>query len=373
MSKTVRISTYRPALANCHKLVLLKEPQAKYKIELQKLVSAQLYQPKAVKKFADKSITDSIDLSARLSQVCAKQASAIVRSIQEKVRLAQKAHNKQKYQQEILAKWNTQSLLVDVKSVNIELDSRFVDIQPNKTGKISTHWIKITSFPKGSYLIPFTPTRHMIKLMSAGYQLQTNHIRVNSDGSLGIYFEKQTSLRTTGAVIGVDMGRNKIISCSNGSTETTHCTGTCTKKILDKIARRKQGSAGHAKARSELRNQINYSIKHDVPWNQISQLVIEDLSDIKQGNKWGRRHQFWTVGYAQSRIQLTCEENGVRLTRVCAAYTSQTCGQCGFKHKKNRSGERFKCLSCEHEADADINAAVNICNRGAYSPSAIKI
>ena len=318
-------------------------------------------------------MTDKIQLPARLSQVCAKQASAIVRSIQAKVKLAQKANNQQKYQREILTKWNNKELSVDINSVNIELDSRFIEIQENKTSKISTHWIKVTSFPSKSFYIPFTPTKHMQDLINRGFVMKINCLRVNSDGSLGIYFVKETNLKSNQAIVGVDMGRNKIVTCSNGSIETTHSTGRTTKQILERIAARRQNSQGHKKARQELKNQINYSIKNNIPWDQISHLAMEDLSDIKQGNAWGRKNQFWRVGLAQQRIEQICEENGVRSTRVNAAYTSQMCSNCGVKHKNNRHGEKFLCLSCGHEMDADVNAAINIRNRGAYSPSVIKI
>lgn len=372
MSKITRIATYRPKLANEIKLGLITNPVAGYKQELQRLVTDQLYQ-QDIKKFAGKEITDGIKLPARLSQVCAKQASAIVRSIHEKVKLAEKAGNKQKYQQEILDKWNNKSLNIDVNSVNIELDSRFIDIQLNKSGKISSHWIKITSFPSGSFLIPFTPTQHMQKLVTRGFVMKTNAIRVNSDGSLGIYFVKESMIKPTGNALGVDMGRNKIVSCSNGRTETTHTTGRTTKEILNRIARRRQNSVSHKRARSELKNQINYSTKHDIPYQQISVLAIEDLTTIKWGNKWGRKNQFWRVAHAQHQIELHCEENGVRITRVAAAYTSQTCSVCGHKERGNRSGERFSCLCCGAEMDADINAAINVRNRGVYSPSVKKI
>lgn len=185
----------------------------------------------------------------------------MVRSIQAKVKLAEKANNKQKYQTEILTKWNNKSISIDINSVNIELDSRFIDIQTNKTGKISTHWIKITSFPRGSFLIPFTPTRHMQSLLTRGYSMKTTCLRINSDGSLGVYFEKPSKIKASGAIAGIDMGRNKIITCSNGAVESTHQTGRSVKEILKRIARRKQHSRSHARARTELKNQINYSIK----------------------------------------------------------------------------------------------------------------
>ena len=372
MSKITRIATYRPKMANEIKLGLIAKPFAGYKRELQLLVADQLYQTD-IRKFANKNVTDAIDLPSRLSQVCAKQASAIVRSIQEKVKLAEKANNKQKYQQKILDKWNNKTLKIDINSVNIELDSRFIKIQLNETSKISSHWIKITSFPNGSFLIPFTPTRHMKKLLARGFVMKTNAIRINSDGSLGIYFVKEVVLKSGGSACGIDMGRNKIVSCSNGNTETTHATGRTTREILDRIAKRRQNSVGHKRARSELKNQINYSTKHNIPYQQISVLALEDLTDIKSGNRWGRRHQFWRVAHAQHQIELHCEENGVRVTRVAAAYTSQTCSVCGVKHKNNRSGEKFQCLGCGMQMDADINAAINICNRGVYSPSVKKI
>ena len=372
MSKITRISTYRPKQANHIKHMMLTRPFDIYRRELQKLVDHQLYQDQ-VKKFANKDVTYKIALPARLSQVCAKQASAIVRSIQEKVQLAQKSNNKQKYQQEILNKWNNNSLSIDINSVNIELDSRFIEIQLNKTSKISTHWIKITSFPSGSVVIPFTPTRHMKDLINRGFVMKINCLRVNSDGSLGIYFVKDQQFKPNQAIVGVDMGRNKLVTCSNGQMETTHNTSRPIKEILEVIARRQQRSKGHARAWQELKNQINYSIKNDIPWDQISHLAMEDLSEIKQGNKWGRKNQFWRVGYAQQRIEQICEANGVRLTRVNSAYTSQTCSACGVKHNQSRQGERFSCLSCGYQIDADLNGAVNIRNRGAYSPSVKKI
>jgi len=372
MSKTTRIATYKPKLANVIKQDRLLTPFEVYKRELQILVINQLYQ-NHTPKFANKDVTDNIKLPSRLSQVCAKQASAMVRSIQAKVKLAQTSNNKQKYQQEILTKWNNKELSIDINSVNIELDSRFVEIQENESSKISTHWIKITSFPSKSFYIPFTPTRHMKELINRGFVMKINNLRVNSDGSLGIYFVKETQLRSNQAIVGVDMGRNKIVTCSNGNVETTHNTGRTTKQILERIANRRQNSQGHKKARQELKNQINYSIKNNIPWDQLSHLVIEDLSEIKQGNAWGRKNQFWRVGYAQSRIEHVCEENGVRLTRVNAAYTSQMCSSCGVRHKNNRHGEQFLCLGCGYAMDADHNAAINIRNRGAYSPSILKI
>ena len=372
MTKQTRISTYRPKLANQLKTAQLKQPFDVYAAELQGLVDQLLYQEDKIPKFFNKDVTDGIKLPSRLSQVVAKQASAIARSIQAKVELANKASNKQKYQTELLAKYNNRSLKIDIKSVNIELDSRFISIQPNKTSKLCDYWIKITSFPKGSFYLPLNLTSHMQDLISRGYSLKTDSLRVNSNGTVGLYFVKEVKLKTGKTIVGIDMGRNKLIVGSDGSTETTHATGLKTKEILELIKRRKSTSKSSKKTRTYLKNQINYCLKHNIQWDIIDRLIIEDLSDIKSGNKWGKKNQHWCVGYAQEKIKHLSEENDVRLTLVNAAYTSQMCSVCGFKHKNNRKGEQFLCLSCGHEMDADLNAAINIRNRGTYSFSTCK-
>ncbi len=66
-----------------------------------------------------------------------------------------------------------------------------------------------------------------------------------------------------------------------------------------------------------------------------------------------------TSGWGRLRRML--EYKVYRLELVNPAYTSQTCHKCGHVEKGNRlSQERFKCVSCGYEGNADINAAFNI-------------
>ncbi|MCK9544712.1 MAG: transposase, partial [Novosphingobium sp.] len=66
------------------------------------------------------------------------------------------------------------------------------------------------------------------------------------------------------------------------------------------------------------------------------------------------------------------EENGINLIKVNPAYTSQTCSRCGSIHKESRKGEKYLCIDCGYELDADLNASINILHRGVYSPSTDK-
>lgn len=58
------------------------------------------------------------------------------------------------------------------------------------------------------------------------------------------------------------------------------------------------------------------------------------------------------------------DANGGNLVIVSAAYTSQTCHECGHIAKENRESQAiFKCVKCGYEANADVNAAKNILSR----------
>ena len=73
------------------------------------------------------------------------------------------------------------------------------------------------------------------------------------------------------------------------------------------------------------------------------------------GNNWSR---------LMKRLKDKMDANGGRLVIVPAAYTSQTCHQCGHVAKGNRESQAvFKCVKCGYEANADVNAAMNILSR----------
>ena len=72
-------------------------------------------------------------------------------------------------------------------------------------------------------------------------------------------------------------------------------------------------------------------------------------------NNWSR---------LRKRLQDKMNANGGRLVVVPAAYTSQTCHQCGHVAKENRDSQAvFKCVECGYRANADVNAAKNILGR----------
>ena len=86
-----------------------------------------------------------------------------------------------------------------------------------------------------------------------------------------------------------------------------------------------------------------------------------------EGSTRSRRRKILDVSWSQigAFVEYKAHWAGKRLVRVDPAYTSQTCFECGYIDKDNRKnkGIVFKCLSCGHMDNADINAAKNIKER----------
>ncbi len=73
--------------------------------------------------------------------------------------------------------------------------------------------------------------------------------------------------------------------------------------------------------------------------------------------------EFWQM------LDYKAAERGVTVVRVNPAYTSQTCSECGVVDAENRKTQaQFRCLSCGHEENADVNAAKNILRLGLKAP-----
>lgn len=69
----------------------------------------------------------------------------------------------------------------------------------------------------------------------------------------------------------------------------------------------------------------------------------------------------WTYHELQTYIEYKAAEKGIVVKYVDASYTSKKCHACSNEDKENRqSQERFKCVKCGLNINADLNAAINI-------------
>ncbi len=287
-----------------------------------------------------KEVTDVIsnrfDVTARLSQCIGKQAKEIITSQKEKSKRKQR--------------------MPRLKSHTANLDGRFVEIE--KFGGHFDMCIKTGSgVPK--MVIPFNLTKHTNKFINKGWML-SNSIRLGYD-NIGIFIDliyenEKPLLKQEGSVLGIDRGYNCIIACSNDQM--------IGKELKESI---KKGGKRRKSYHHFIETETNRYLKQ-LDTKNINLIALEELKNVK-ANKRGkfsrnvnRLLSFWHYAKVGKRLTQFCEEKGIRLSFKSPWKTSQRCSVCGNIDRRNRKGERFKCLDhdCKSEMNADYNASRNL-------------
>ena len=159
------------------------------------------------------------------------------------------------------------------------------------------------------------------------------------------------------------------------------------KRYQRMMARRVKGSNRRKKARylcAKTQRKIAHKRKdwcHQVSRvcaETASEIVVEDLNTAgmtksakgtvaepgtKVKQKAGLNREILKSGWGHLETYLGYKAHA--LTRVPAHHTSQQCNRCGSIDKDNRKTQaQFKCVSCGHSGNADINAALNILASG---------
>lgn len=286
--------------------------------------------------------------SARMKQCAAKQALAIVKS----------QRKKQKKTKPVFTR------------LTMELDSRFVEIVQDVNS--FDCWITLTSIGKKRKLqLPSKKHAHFNCFLQDGWTLKKAiRIRVNDKGFWAdVYFQKHApSPKKTGTVKGVDIGYKKLLVDSDGNHY-----GEQFAHYAEKIVQKRQGSKGFRRALRARTQFVNKTVK-DLPLQDVNRVVIENLNAVKHQSKGKIRKTFntklqrWTYPLVLERLTNRCEREGILMTFINPAYTSQTCSACGIRDKLSRKGERFRCRSCGFEIDADWNGARNILQKGLQQP-----
>ena len=242
----------------------------------------------------------------------------------------------------------------DVRNLVAVLDQRFVTFQPEFN---SFHWLRIHS---GNYEF-FVPYKHNEKLFNKfpnnGYALKkTIRLRIVRDELfIDFIFEKPTQiLKTEGKTIDIDLGYVNLTTCSDGTM-----VGKRMNDVIKTLNKRKKNT-------HETITNYSYSELKKINYNEIKMIVIENLHSGKHGKrgmfprKHNRRLSHWQYAKVRTWLEQRCEETGIRLRVVSPAYTSQYCRKCNKWDRRNRRGEKFKCIHCRYETHADYNASLNL-------------
>ena len=281
-----------------------------------------------------KSVQQRFGITARLAQCAAKQAKEIVRS-----------------QNEITKNERRMPRLV---SHVANLDSRFVTIE-----SFNGHFEMCLKFASGvpKLIIPFNWTKHTNKFRNDGWDLAKS-IRLGYDNKglfIDLIFEKEPpATREEGAVIGIDSGFNTMLVTSDAQF-----IGEGLKETIKKGGKRRK--TWHRFIKTE----VNRHLK-DLDLHNIKLISLENLKNVKKGKRGkfsrntNRLLSFWLYARVNERLTQLCEEQGIRIERKNPWKTSQRCFVCGNIDRKNRKGEKFLCLECGYETNADYNASKNL-------------
>lgn len=161
--------------------------------------------------------------------------------------------------------------------------------------------------------------------------------------------------------------RNKLDALANKYTQSAN------KQQRDKAQAIKANNLGQTKLNNRLQRYkasslqiINTSLNQLCTDTQPNIVISEDLShkfSFKLCKNWNRKLSAWLRGVLTERIKFKALAKGFSHKVVNAAYTSQTCPDCGYVDRANRAShnpDRFVCRHCGHAGHADVFAAQNL-------------
>lgn len=115
-------------------------------------------------------------------------------------------------------------------------------------------------------------------------------------------------------------------------------------------------------------HQVSREIANEYDMVYLEDLNIRDMTKSAKGTlenpgknvkaKSGLNREILKSGWGKLE---SCLSYKTTVSKVPAQYTSQMCSVCGHTERGSRKSQsHFKCLSCGHEDNADVNAALNI-------------
>ena len=155
-------------------------------------------------------------------------------------------------------------------------------------------------------------------------------------------------------------------------------------KLQRKLARQQKGSMSREKTkrsmarlkhreisrRKDVIEKLTASLAKGYDQIMIEDLKIQNMTGSAKGTlkepgrkvaqKTALNRSILNSGWGLFAQRLEDKAPG-RVSKVNPAYTSQTCNACQHVDRKNRESQAiFHCQSCGHQANADVNAAMNI-------------
>ncbi|WP_050033367.1 RNA-guided endonuclease InsQ/TnpB family protein [Halorubrum halophilum] len=178
------------------------------------------------------------------------------------------------------------------------------------------------------------------------------------------------------SVLGVDLGITNIATTSTGTFwsggELNHWHREYEKRrgdlqqigtrwaheTVQRVGRKQTGRF------EQLLHTISNELVEEALKNDCTHIVFEQLKGIHERLPHAKAVHKWAFHRLYEYVTYKAESEGLEVTQINPAYTSQRCSKCGFTHEDNRPTQNgqdvFGCLKCGYDVHADYNAAKNI-------------
>lgn len=199
-----------------------------------------------------------------------------------------------------------------------------------------------------------------------------------------IYFQvsvKNQKVSSYDDYLGIDRNATRHIAvCANGRTGKILKLGAKAPNVSKTLKKhraklQKNKKYNHLKKVAKRESRINADINHKISRNVVDyayrnklSIKLEDLKGVRKNKKTAVKQNktlnhvihSWSFYQLQTFIVYKARLLGIKVFFVDPFMTSQTCSKCGARG--SRTKEKFKCHSCQHSDNPDVNAAFNIAN-----------
>lgn len=207
-------------------------------------------------------------------------------------------------------------------------------------------------------------------------------------------------LELTGAVVGIDMGVADLAITSDSKKypkfesnwyeqQANKAQSRFSKRKQRALVRVRQWNHNHKDIKQELEDYSNwqkarvtksrYQAKiankrkdylHKITTELVKSYDVIVIEDLKTKNLLKNHHLAKSIAnnswyLFREMLEYKCKWYGKKLIEVSPNYTSQICSNCGYHSgKKPLEIREWTCPKCSTHHDRDINASINILNRG---------